>query len=76
MRFGFPVTNELLIDGRTVQYTERARFELHSENAPPYNVLLGRLGAESRRRASERETRSSAPHRSRARPFRLRPGTI
>ena len=47
MRFGFPVTNELLIDGRTVQYTERARFEQHSENAPPYDVLLGRLGAES-----------------------------
>jgi hypothetical protein len=33
--------------GRTVlvQWFERARFELHSENAAPYNVLLGRLGS-------------------------------
>src|SRR5690349_8537609 len=27
--FGFPVTDELTEDGRTVQYTERARFEFH-----------------------------------------------
>jgi outer membrane protein assembly factor BamB len=45
-RLGFPVTNELLVDGRVTQYTERARFEQHTENQPPYNVLLGRLGAE------------------------------
>ena len=30
----------------TVQWFERARFELHPENAPPYNVLLGLLGNE------------------------------
>jgi hypothetical protein len=29
-----------------VQYFERARFELHPENEPPFNVLLGRLGDE------------------------------
>jgi hypothetical protein len=36
------------IDGKTylVQYFERARFELHPENAPPYDVLLGLLGSE------------------------------
>jgi hypothetical protein len=45
-RFGFPVTNELLVDGRVTQYTERARFEQHTQNIPPYNILLGRLGAE------------------------------
>ncbi len=28
------------------QWLERNRFELHPENAPPYDVLLGRLGAE------------------------------
>ncbi len=28
----------------TVQYFERARFELHPENNPPFNVLLGFLG--------------------------------
>jgi heat shock protein HslJ len=37
-----------LEDGRTyiVQWFERARFEEHPENAPPYNVLFGRLGAD------------------------------
>jgi Tol biopolymer transport system component len=51
--FGLPLTgliNETLSDGREyqVQYFERARFELHPENAPPYNVLLGLLGNEVR----------------------------
>ncbi len=52
MQFGLPVTGELtetLADGKTytVQYTERARFEWHPENADPrYRVLLGRLGAD------------------------------
>jgi hypothetical protein len=27
-----------------VQYFERARFEYHPENQPPYDVLLGLLG--------------------------------
>jgi hypothetical protein len=27
-----------------VQYFERARFEHHPENAPPYDVLLGQFG--------------------------------
>jgi hypothetical protein len=31
-----------------VQWFERARFELHPENQPPYNVLLGLLGNEIR----------------------------
>jgi hypothetical protein len=33
-------------DGKTyiVQYFERARFEYHPENKPPYDVLLGLLG--------------------------------
>jgi dienelactone hydrolase len=39
-QFGFPVTPEITEDGRTVQYTERARFELHDNNT----VLLGLLG--------------------------------
>src|SRR5689334_11420425 len=41
--FGYPLTDELSEQGRTVQYFERQRFELHSENAPPYDVLLGLL---------------------------------
>jgi dienelactone hydrolase len=40
-QFGYPVTPELTEEGRTVQYTERARFELH----PQDTVLLGLLGS-------------------------------
>jgi hypothetical protein len=51
--FGLPLSDaaiETLSDGRqyTVQWFERARFELHPENAAPYNVLLGLLGNELR----------------------------
>ncbi|MFL5733093.1 MAG: hypothetical protein ACJ78Q_07800 [Chloroflexia bacterium] len=47
---GYPITNLLrersALDGHeyTVQYFERAVFELHPEKAPPYNVLLSQLG--------------------------------
>lgn len=50
--FGFPVTparNEHSQDtGQTylTQWFERNRFELHPDNQPPYDVLLGRLGDE------------------------------
>lgn len=44
--FGYPLTDERQEHGRTVQYFERQRFELHLENQPPYDVLLGRLGDE------------------------------
>lgn len=49
-QFGYPLTeeyNELNPeDNKTyrVQWFERARFEYHPENQPPYNVLLGLLG--------------------------------
>lgn len=51
--FGLPLSDpqvETLSDGNqyTVQWFERGRFELHPENAPPYNVLLGLLGNEIR----------------------------
>jgi hypothetical protein len=47
---GYPITNRIFeksdIDGKEyiVQYFERAVFELHPENQPPYNVLLTQLG--------------------------------
>lgn len=47
---GFPISSELVevseLDGRsyTVQYFERALFELHPENQPPNDVLLAQLG--------------------------------
>jgi LPXTG-site transpeptidase (sortase) family protein len=54
--FGLPLTGlrtETLADGRAyqVQWFERARFEIHPENQPPYNVLLGLLGREANPRA-------------------------
>lgn len=47
--FGYPTSEEFVErgeDGRdyVVQYFERHRFELHPQNAAPYNVLLSRLG--------------------------------
>ena len=59
-QFGLPLTEERperLEDGKTytVQYFERARFEHHPQNAPPYDVLLGQFGrqilAENEQRA-------------------------
>ena len=47
---GYPISEEFQersdLDGRTytVQYFERAAFELHPENQQPYNVLLSQLG--------------------------------
>ncbi len=47
---GFPISEELQeqsdTDGKTytMQYFERAVFELHPENQPPFNVLLSLLG--------------------------------
>jgi glucose/arabinose dehydrogenase len=49
--FGFPLGPERQEGGYTVQWFERERFELHPENARPYDVLLGRLGDEALRRA-------------------------
>jgi N-acetylneuraminic acid mutarotase len=48
-QFGFPISevfSETLEDGKTyqVQYFERARFELHPENRPPFDILLGQFG--------------------------------
>jgi len=48
---GFPISGEFRevsdVDGKpyTVQYFERAVFELHPENQPPFDVLLSLLGS-------------------------------
>ena len=48
--FGFPIgpLEQSTVDGKTftVQRFERNRLELHPENKRPYDVLLGRLGAD------------------------------
>jgi hypothetical protein len=47
--FGLPLSDPQteIIEGKpyTAQWFERARFEQHPENAPPYDILLGLLGA-------------------------------
>jgi Tol biopolymer transport system component len=43
------------------QYFERARFEVHPNNDPPYDVLLGRLGDDLRIRRGDTWTPSSTP---------------
>ncbi|MDQ6693633.1 MAG: hypothetical protein M3014_04330 [Chloroflexota bacterium] len=45
--FGYPLSEPFIENGYTVQYFERNRFELHPENQPPFNVPLGRLGADA-----------------------------
>lgn len=50
MQQGYPISDEFTevsdLDGKPyqVQYFERAVFEHHPENVPPYDVLLARLG--------------------------------
>ncbi len=50
MQQGYPISDQFQekseVDGKvyTVQYFERAVFELHPENKPPYDVLLSLLG--------------------------------
>jgi hypothetical protein len=48
--FGYPITEEFVLNGRVVQYFQRARMELHPENAPGARVELGLLGEELGRR--------------------------
>jgi hypothetical protein len=71
--FGFPISaasDEVSRDtGQTylTQWFERNRFELHPENAAPYDVLLGRLGDDAlRQRGIDWQTLPkadpSAPH--------------
>ena len=48
--FGLPLApqQEETLEGQALQaqWFERARLELHPENARPYDVLLGRLGVD------------------------------
>lgn len=49
--FGFPISEPFqleLADGKThlVQYFERNRLEIHTENTYPFDILLGQLGRE------------------------------
>lgn len=62
MQFGYPLTDEqdeLCEDGQvhTVQYFERAVFEYHPDNDPPFDILLRRLGAEVLEQSSGHKSR-------------------
>jgi len=46
--YGYPLTEEFVENGATVQYFERARLEYHAGAAPArFDVLAGRIGAEA-----------------------------
>src|SRR4028119_1801651 len=68
--FGYPISaarQEVNADTRQSYLTqsfERNRFELHPENAAPYDVLLGRLGSDrlnQLRRDWQKEPRADGP---------------
>ncbi len=64
--FGLPLSGlvtETLSDGRQyqLQWFERARFEIHPENAPPYDVLLGLLGRETAGGSAQQPTQPGQP---------------
>ncbi|MGH2459309.1 MAG: hypothetical protein ACRDIY_10640 [Chloroflexota bacterium] len=42
--FGYPRTEQMVTDGRVVQYFQRARMESWPSNPPPYNVQLMLIG--------------------------------
>jgi len=42
--FGYPITDEFLLNGRTVQYFQRARLDLYPEKQAPQRVQLAALG--------------------------------
>jgi len=44
--FGYPLTEEFVDQGLTVQYFQKARMEWHPENPDQYKVQLGLLGEE------------------------------
>lgn len=44
--FGYPISEQMVDQGITVQYFQRARMEWHPNNPDPYKVQLGLLGDE------------------------------
>jgi hypothetical protein len=41
---GYPLTEEIEMDGWMVQYFQKGRLELHPENEPAYRITVGWLG--------------------------------
>lgn len=59
--FGYPLGPARQEGALTVQAFERARLEHHPANAPPYAVLLGRLGADALAARGEPAAAPEAP---------------
>lgn len=68
--YGFPISEEFVENGYTVQYFERARFEHHPENqSQESEVLLGLLGntvTNGRKEAGDTPFQATAPFNSQA----------
>ncbi|TAK30017.1 MAG: peptidoglycan hydrolase [Chloroflexota bacterium] len=60
--FGFPRTDEIVENGRVVQYFQRARMEWHPESPPEWRVQLGLLGDEIGGRGTAASPNMSAPN--------------
>jgi outer membrane protein assembly factor BamB len=64
---GYPISGEMQeisdVDGKnyTVQYFERAVFEMHPENAPPHDILLSLLGVSSYKQRYPQGARGQVP---------------
>ena len=43
-QLGYPLTEEMVVEGWRVQYFEKGRLEYHPENEPTYRVTIGWLG--------------------------------
>ena len=44
--FGYPITEQFSQDGRTIQYFQKARMELHPENAPENRIQLADIASQ------------------------------
>ncbi len=60
--FGYPLTDEIMEGGISVQYFERARFEWRPLNPDPYKVQLGLLGSDILEESDPPVPPVSGPH--------------
>lgn len=43
-RLGYPLTEQIVVEGWRMQYFEKGRLEYHPENEPAYRITIGWLG--------------------------------
>ncbi len=59
--FGYPLNEATQTQGVTTQLFERARLEYHTANNPPYDLLLGRLGADLLSKKGKQPAKETTP---------------